>query len=289
MSAGDLHEIWRADIAQPVGLAWLDAAGSLLVCDPAGGRIASLDPASGAMAFLGVPGSPSFCFPTSEGELLIGNGADLVRIDGEGRSALEIRIDMPAHLATASATVDALGRLWFVARDRRAGGEGRVYRYHDARMVPSLFDRTRPGGLAVSADGRTLFHANGPARTIEAYRVSPAAALSAGEPRFSLPASSGEPQDMALDSAGALWVALSGSSDAQAALVRLAPDGAVLEEIAVPASAVSAIAFGGEGLRTLFVAVPGAILALPMTVPGVPLVSVRLGHTDLGLIEDDDH
>ncbi len=289
---GGLQTVWQGTIERPTGLAWLEAAGCLLVCDPQQGRLARFDPARGEMAFLELGTSPSFCAATSEGELLLGDGLDLVRIDREGESEVEIRIDMPDTLSTGLATVDPRGRLWFAAPDRSAveeapagqGGEGRVYRYHDGRMIPTLFDRTRPGGLAVSRDARTLFHANGAARTIEAYPVNSASALSQGQVWARLPSDAGEPRGLALDAQGHLWVALSGGD-----VVRIAPGGQIVERLDVPGMAPLDVAFGGEDLRTLFVSAPGAILSRDLAVPGLPQAALRLSAGALGLIEEDDH
>ena len=289
MTERKLQIAWQGQIASPVGLAWLADARCLLVCDPEGGRLASLDPESGGVSFLDIAGAPSFCFPTREGELLLGNGAELVRIDGgessEGGSAPDLRIDMPGYLRTHFGTADQFGRLWFVAPDQRSGGsDGRVYRYHDGRMIPTLFDRSRPGGLALSADGRTLFHANGADRSIETYRVSRASALSERQVLTRFAEAKGEPRAIALDSDGHLWVAMS-----NARILRIAPRGEVVEEIALPDGPAADIAFGGNDYRTLFIGVPGRILSIKIEVAGLPTGAVKLSVGGLGLIDDDDH
>lgn len=281
---GTTQIVWQGDIARPTGLAWLAGAECLLVCDPEGGRLGSLDPDGGAVSLMSTCGPTSFCFPTRDGELLLGMGGDLVRLDGNGNSEVEIRIDMPAHLQTGTGTTDRLGRLWFAAPDASGGGDGRVYRYHDGRMIPSLFGRCRPGGVAVSADGRMLVHANGTARRIEYYRISPAAALSAGEVLAVLPDDAGEPRGIALDRDGGLWVALSSGR-----LALIAPDGTIAMQVEIAGEAID-VAFGGADMATLFISTPGAIHAVQPPVAGLAIGAVKLSAgAHLGLIEDEDH
>lgn len=277
---------WQGDIAHPTGLAWLPEAACLLVCDPDKGRLASLDPDGGAMSLLESEGETSFCFPTRDGELLLGSGSELVRLNADGESTVEIRIDMPSHLRTGTGTADRFGRLWFSAPAcANDGSDGRVYRYHDGRMIPTLFDRCRPGGVALSADGRTLYFANGAARQIETHKVSAASALSNDAVLVELPAGMGEPRGIALDVADHLWVAMSGGR-----VLRIAPDGTIADDLAVDAGEPIDLAFGGPELSTLFVSTPGAIHAIAVNVSGAPVGTVKLslGET-LGLIEDDDH
>lgn len=282
---------WHGDIARPTGLAWLADAAVLLVCDPGGGRVASFDPANGAMSFVQMDGATSFCFPTRDGQLLMGEGLDLVRLDGDGNSEVEIRIDMPGHLRTGTGAVDPMGRLWFSAPDERGdeggnadGADGRVYRYHDGRMVPTLFDRTRPGGIALSAEGRRLYHANGGARRIELYHVNSAGAVSNGETLVRLPDSWGEPRGLAMGGTGDLWVACS-----EGRIGRVSTKAEVVEALSIGVEAID-LAFGGEDLATLYISAPGTLFAIEAGTQGqaVPPVKLSLGET-LGLIEDDDH
>lgn len=102
-----------------------------------------------------------------------------------------------------------------------------------------------PNGMAFAADGRTLFVIDTLARTLLAYPVT---AGSLGEPAIvsdfmNVP---GKPDGMTLAPNSHFWVAMWGG----ACVAELAPDGALLRTIPVPASNISSVALAGD---TLFV------------------------------------
>ena len=59
----------------------------------------------------------------------------------------------------------------------------------------------------------------------------------------------GQPDGMAVDEDGGLWVALGG----RASVGRFAPDGVLDRELEVPATFVSSVCFGGADGRDLFI------------------------------------
>jgi sugar lactone lactonase YvrE len=94
----------------------------------------------------------------------------------------------------------------------------------------------------------------------------------------------GYPDGMTVDAEGCLWVAHWEGGRVS----RFAPDGTRLEAMALPAAKVTSCAFGGEGLRTLFVttaggsgspmaAPEGGLFAAATTTRGLPAGRVRLG------------
>jgi sugar lactone lactonase YvrE len=89
------------------------------------------------------------------------------------------------------------------------------------------------------------------------------------------------PDGAAVDRDGCYWTALYQAGKIR----RIAPDGRVLSEYAVPAMCPTMCAFGGRDLRTLFVTsarqrrepgelarlpLSGGLFAMPVDVPGLP-------------------
>ena len=64
-----------------------------------------------------------------------------------------------------------------------------------------------------------------------------------------MPAEVGLPDGIAVDDAGAVWVAIWGGAQVR----RYAPDGRLDRVVALPTDHVTACAFGGPGRSTLFV------------------------------------
>lgn len=182
------------------------------------------------------------------------------------------------------------GRFWVGSMDdeRHSRPLGALYRlgadHQCRRMLDGL---VISNGLAWSADGNTLYHADTGAQTIHRYDYDPASGeidnprlLAAGDV-------TGRPDGGATDVEGYYWsAAVSG-----AAINRFAPDGRLERRIELPVPRPTCPCFGGPDLKTLFVTslraglgeaelaqfpLSGGVLALEVDVPGVP-VSVYRG------------
>jgi Entner-Doudoroff aldolase len=147
--------------------------------------------------------------------------------------------------------VDAHGGLWAGAmHGGLLGGTGALYYAANVAQVPRLVASGLgvPNGMAFSHDGSTLYLIDTLSRTLLAYPVD-ALAASLGEPAIvtdfmGIP---GKPDGMTIDPDGCLWVAMWGG----ACVVRIAPDGALLQTVRVPAPHVSSACFDPAG--TLYV------------------------------------
>lgn len=145
---------------------------------------------------------------------------------------------------------DRQGRLWVgTMRDYGAARTGSLYRV-GADLVPEriLSPVTVPNALCWSPDDRTLYFADTPEGTIRAYAFD-ADSGRIGAMRLLLEGEAGKPDGATVDAEGCVWNARYGGG----AVLRLTPDGRVDRRIEIPASQVTACAFGGPGLRTLFV------------------------------------
>lgn len=144
-------------------------------------------------------------------------------------------------------------------------------------------------GLAFSPDGRTLYHADTPRKTIWRLRYEPETGEARDPEVFATVEGGGDiggPDGAAVDRDGFYLCAVFGGG----CLLRFDPDGRLERRIAVPARYPTMPAFGGPDLSTLFVTsacfpVPeadrparpddGAVLALEAPCPGLPAVPFR--------------
>ena len=135
-------------------------------------------------------------------------------------------------------------------------GAGALYRLdpdHSCHTI--LTGVTVSNGLVWTADGGTMYYIDSPTRTVVAYRYDAASGtLSSPRVVVDTAAVAGVPDGMAIDAAGKLWIAHFGGW----AVRRWDPvDGALLAEIRVPVANVTACAFGGPDLRTLYITTHG--------------------------------
>ena len=136
-------------------------------------------------------------------------------------------------------------------------------------------------GLAWSTDGTRMFSVDTLSRTVF-VRDYDAATGAVGERRMHLRLDGGFPDGMAMDAEDHLWIAVWGGGEVR----RYAPDGTLVDRVAVPAPHTSSVAFAGEDLRTLVVttarqdltdaqlrAFPdsGSLFTVRVDVPGAPV------------------
>ena len=105
-------------------------------------------------------------------------------------------------------------------------------------------------GITWSADGGTLFYIDSPTRKVDAFDFDAEAGTIANRRTvIEIPDGMGYPDGMAIDSEDKLWVALW----AGWGVARFDPaTGELLGKVEVPVARVSACAFGGTDLKTLY-------------------------------------
>jgi sugar lactone lactonase YvrE len=151
---------------------------------------------------------------------------------------------------------DAAGRLWtgtlYDARDEPAGS---LYCIEKGKIEDAKRPVTVSNGVAFSPDNKTMYHSDTTAHRIYAYDFQ----VESGKisnPRVFAQFSSdrsesygGRPDGAAVDSEGAYWCAMYEGGR----LLRIAPSGTILDEIALPVRCPTMPAFGGADMKTLFV------------------------------------
>jgi sugar lactone lactonase YvrE len=242
---------------------WHPAQQALYWVDIPGFKVHRLHPASQQHQFWNMPSEPAAIAHGAGGGLVVAMRSGFARLDtGSG----ELSHIAPAPYDTAlvrfnDGRCDAAGRFWV----------GTMYEPRDQQLAQMFcLERgqlrcvwqggmTVSNGLAFSPDNRTLYHADTTSHTLRSYDFDVASGQ-VGQPRllrqFSTDrqhAYGGRPDGAAVDSEGAYWCAMFEGGR----LLRLAPDGALLQEISLPLRCPTMLAFGGEDLRTLYITSAG--------------------------------
>ncbi|WP_105030876.1 SMP-30/gluconolactonase/LRE family protein [Arthrobacter ruber] len=164
-------------------------------------------------------------------------------------------------------------------------GAGALYSLGRDHGVSTLLSGiTVSNGLHFSPDGGTAFFSDTPTGRIDALGYDVDAGVFTDRSTFTVvePAL-GMPDGMAIDAEGGIWTALYGGG----AVARYDASGRLAEHIPLPVTNVTACAFGGPELRTLFITttqenIPkgsessaGALFAVEAGVAGAPLPMFR--------------
>jgi sugar lactone lactonase YvrE len=267
--------------------------------DIPGRRLNRYDPARGLHDQWPFETEPASCAPLLGGGLLLAMRDGLWRFDthtGRRHRVAKPPYD-PAGQRFNDGKADAHGRFWVGTIDDQRQPRAALYRLADGQLDRVADGITVSNGLAFSPDGRTMTWADTQAHVIYAFdldgsdgSLSRRRVLAQFAPRAegaSLVGYGGRPDGAAMDAEGALWVAMFEGQR----LLRLASDGSVLAELALPVRCPTMPCFGGADLKTLYITtarakrpadelaaqpLAGCVLQLRVAVPGLPANLARL-------------
>lgn len=218
------------------------------------GLVHRFDPRTGADRVLEV-GSPVGSV------VLRGDGTVLAAVAG-GLAVLDLHGGPPDALlpfAPAAGTLrcndgkcDPAGRFW-VGRMTMDGapGEGSLLCVGaDLAVTTRMTGLAIPNGLGWSLDGSRMYFLDSAWGEVREYPYDPATGAT-GEPRtlVRFPDDGSVPDGLTVDAEGHLWVARWGAG----CVVRVAPEGALVDRIDLPVSRVTSCTFGGEDLGDLYI------------------------------------
>jgi sugar lactone lactonase YvrE len=147
---------------------------------------------------------------------------------------------------------DPAGRFWAgtMAYDGTPGA-GCLYRLGtDGSVTPVIEDVTTSNGLGWSPDSGTMYFADTGHRTVDTMRFDAASGTpSHRQPLVTVPPEEGQPDGLAVDSEGFIWVALWDGG----AVRRYSPGGALDRVVQLPVTRVTSMAFGGPDLGDLYI------------------------------------
>jgi sugar lactone lactonase YvrE len=147
--------------------------------------------------------------------------------------------------------VDRAGRFWAgTMDDREREACGTLYRL-DADLRCSAIDHGYriTNGPAFSPDGRRMYHSDTARRVTYMFDLDDAGNAANRREFARFAAADGFPDGMTVDAEGCLWVAFWGGW----CLRRYSPDAELLQKLELPAGQITSCAFGGKGLRTLYI------------------------------------
>lgn len=264
---------------------WHERERALYWIDALKPAIHRLDPATATIESWTPPEKLGSFAPSASGGLIIAGRNGFARYDP--RSGAFARIADPENRAAENilndGRCDARGRFWAGSMTKTMErASGRLYRVVQGR-VDALDDGIWvANGVAWSPDGTTMYFADSHARTIFAYAYDVDDGTLGKRHVFAQTSSRrGVPDGASVDAEGFLWSAQFDGG----CLARYAPDGSLDRTVVVPVSRPTACAFGGPGLRTLYVTtarfrlapdklaaepLAGALLALDVGVKGLP-------------------
>ncbi len=129
-------------------------------------------------------------------------------------------------------------------------GAGTLYCLHpDGHVSVALRDVTISNGLQWNGSGDTVFYVDTPTGRVDCFDFDPGSGTFSNRRVFAEVAGRGHPDGMAIDEEGGLWVALWGGGGVR----RYDTAGRLDVVVDLPVSNVTACAFGGPDLQTLFV------------------------------------
>jgi sugar lactone lactonase YvrE len=242
-----------------------------------------LDPDSGAMERYPMPDLVGMVAMASEG-LVVGVVAGLCRFDPKAGKAgppfLQLDPDLPGNrINDTKAGPD--GALWCGTMPDGGGAPtGSLYRIDGNGKVTTLAGAIAvPNALCFSPDGATVYFTDTREGTI--LRADARAEKPVFEPFAKVDVAPGRPDGATVDSEGYLWNARYGGG----CVARITPQGDLDRLIPLPVTQITACAFGGPDLRTLFITTArqrlteaqcaeqpdaGDLFALPCDVAGLP-------------------
>lgn len=243
------------------GLSWPESPrwrnDVLYVSDVHNFRVAKVSADGQPETLCNVEGRPAGMDFNADGTLLLatGIGRQLLSVDPSS-GAMEIKASLPpsddSYLNDLVVHPD--GWAWFGDTGFRFGMDspqqnGCLWAYHPQKGLKQVArDIFFPNGLAVSADGATLFVAETFGKRISAFDIGTDGSLTNRRIHAQL---RGEPDGLSIDAEGCLWVPLLFLGE----FVRIAPDGHEVQTIEFPGMNAIACIGSGDDRKTLFLCV----------------------------------
>jgi sugar lactone lactonase YvrE len=235
------------------GPRWDAALRRLLWVDIEGRTLHVFDPVTGDDSALPVwsrVGAASWT--TAEGMVLVALAERLALLSlADGSLSTLAEIPHAGHMRLNDGACDPAGRFWIGSMAlAETPGIAALYRYADGALERVVDDVSLSNGLGWSPDETLMYYVDSPTYRIDVFDYDVGSGTIANRrPFVELEHAAGIPDGLAVDDEGCVWLALWGGSSVR----RYSPEGALEHVVDVPATHVTACAFGGEDRRSLFI------------------------------------
>lgn len=250
----------------------------LLFVDISGRRLLKFNPASRALESYAIEEDIGCVAPSKGGGFVAGlrSGIWLLNEQGEKQRMLAANPEDSQVSRFNDGRIDCAGRFLAGTLDEGKASRAALYRYDRRGLIRLTDELITSNGLAFSPDGRTLYHSDTPRFVVNRYDYDASSGAAQNRRVFVelKPTASdrGRPDGAAVDAQGCYWTALYEGGRVQ----RYDPEGRLMSEHAVPVRNPTMPAFGGLGLKTLFVTTArdaagsgGGLYAAEVDVPGL--------------------
>jgi sugar lactone lactonase YvrE len=238
----------------PEGIVWDARRRRLLWVDIFRGHVLTHDLNSGSLETLELGQLVGAVAPRRAGGCVctVRTGFGLISPQGEFSAAGAQLHDEP-HLQMNDGGVDAHGRFWagsMTFEHATRPGAGALHRLDpDGTVSTQLPGVSISNGIGWSPDSKSCYYVDSATRRVDRFDYD----LGSGQlgKRRTLAEVKALPDGLAVDVDGCIWVAMYEGWEVH----RFTPSGKVDRVIRLPGSLVTTCAFGGDDLRTLFIAV----------------------------------
>ncbi|UUN30687.1 SMP-30/gluconolactonase/LRE family protein [Streptomyces sp. FIT100] len=265
----------REQAALGEGPTWDPATGRLLWVDILSSRIHTYDPASGRRTVMATEQHVGAVKPRAGGGL-VANLRDGIGLYGPDGASFRWLVHAPVPGRRGNdAAVAPDGSLWAgtMRYDEAPGGGSLTRIAPDGTVTEQLPDVAVSNGTGWSPDGRLMYYIDSPTRRVDVLDHTAGRAVNR-RPFVRIEEGAGFPDGLTVDADGCVWVALWDG----AAVRRYTPDGTLDRVVELPVSRPTACAFGGPGLRDLYVTTARTGLTRPHPLAGSLLVLPAAGQ-----------
>ena len=213
------------------------------------------DPSNSTNVAIKTPSRAGTVVPYTEDKIIVAlqDGIHSLNIQ---TGTTQLITDMAADLEGSrlnDGKCDPSGRLWVGSMHfNQIEGAANLFMINkDSSYVKKKEQVTISNGIVWSKDKQTMYYIDTPSLEIKAYDYDNAnGEISNERIAVKIPKELGSPDGMTIDGEDKLWVGMWGGN----AVLRFDPEsGEVIAKVAVPAKNVTACAFGGKDLDTLYI------------------------------------
>ncbi|MGW2560843.1 SMP-30/gluconolactonase/LRE family protein [Streptomyces sp. NPDC001514] len=257
------------------GPTWDPTTARLVWVDILSSRIHTYDPGSGRRTVMATEQHVGAAKPRAGGGLVV-NLRDGIGVYGPRGAPFRWLLHEPVPGRRGNdAAVAPDGSLWAgtMRYDESPGGGNLIRVAPDGSVTEQIADVAVSNGTGWSPDGRLMYYIDSPTRRIDVLDHEDGRALNRRE--FArIETGAGFPDGLTVDADGCVWVALWDG----AAIRRYTPDGTLDRVVELPVRRPTACAFGGPGLRHLYITTARTGLTRPHPLSGSLLVLPGAGQ-----------